>query len=293
MKINRRLALAVSFCASTTTWALDFTSDPLKTEAIAPTKAMVEAVQFNNWLRENVHRMNQGQSKVAREHLHALVDSRIKEIYKKESVILKKEQDPLLPVLYSWASRLGVYGADNVYGAVRGSFPVVPPPGPTPPRGLHIDMRADQLVVTSMSGWSLIVPYYFFVFAMNVVDTPESRTEAIAIATGTASDIAPPGYSQATLLLIFERKANKDSFEATWLNRLDIAASEALMPIFPSSSRFLSRRAFDSVSRLHKEILFVHSSAGSYALAYSGLDGTYQVNRPHFLDALRMISLSE
>jgi hypothetical protein len=237
--------------------------------------------------------MNPGQIQGAREHLHALIDSRVKELYAKTGVLMPKESDPVLAMLYAWAGRLGVYGADAVYSAVRGTYVVQPPPGPRPPEGLAVGLQGDTLVVSSSAGaWQVSVPYHFFIFALSSGTGLNSKwTEAAIVSTGSATDAAPPGYSQATLAVFFVSGAEIKSFESEWANRLQVSldADRAVV----GRTKYRSLKAYDDRTRLHKEVVFISSRNGAFAILYSGLDGTYQQNRPHFANFLESLKVPE
>ena len=273
--------------------ALEFAGAPLKVEAIDPVRAMVDAVSINNWLNVNHARMSDMQAKGAREHLHALIDARVKQSFVKGGVLLPKEPDPLLPMLFSWAGRLGVYGSDSVYAAVRGTYPVNPPPGPKPPDGFLVQLHGESLRVSSSVGeWQVTVPFHFFVFALNAGPGPDGRrTEMVAISTGSAPDAAQPGYSQATLGLFFVHDADLKTFEGEWATRLQIPIDKELTAV--GEANYRSRASYDPSLRLHKEMIVVPVQKGAFVILYSGLDGTYQANRPHFLDVLRLLKLPQ
>jgi hypothetical protein len=279
--------------ALVSTRVLAFSEEPLKKAAIEPARALVEGVGINNWLNANYTRMDPGQVQGAREHLHALIDSRVKELYAKTGVLLPKEPDPILAMLYAWAGRLGVYGADPVYTIVRGTYLVKPPPGPQPPQGLTVSLRNDSLSIASSTGeWQVTVPFHFFIFALNSAVGPDSkRTEAAVISTGSAPDIAPPGYSQATLAIFFTSGADIGSFELEWSERLQIPLQAEQASV--GKTKYRSRVAYDAPNRLHKEIVFIPSQKGAFAVLYSGLDGTYQANRPHFVNFLETLKMLE
>lgn len=293
MHTLRTLLLIGYLLGLVATNAFALSEEPLKKAAIEPARVLVEAVGISNWLNANHSRMDPGQTQGAREHLHALIDSRVKELYAKTGMLLPKEPDPILAMLYSWAGRLGVYGADPVYAAVRGTFLVKPPPGPQPPDGLAVGLQKDMLTIASSAGeWRATVPYHFFIFALNSAPTPDSKlVETVAISTGSAPDIARPGYSQATIALIFVAGADPKSFEKEWADRLGVPLRAEPRPV--GETRYRSRTAHEAQNRLHKEVVFVPSRKGSFAILYSGLDGTYQTNRPHFLNFLEAIQLPE
>ena len=287
------LLLIVCLLALVSTKTSALSTEPLKKAAIEPARVLVEAVGINNWLNANYTKMDPRQIQGAREHLHALIDSRVKELYAKAGVLLPKEPDPILAVLYSWAGRLGVYGADPVYTAVRGTYVVKPPPGPQPPDGLTVALQNDMLTIASSAGeWRAAVPYHFFIFALNRAVGPDSKlTESAAISTGSAPHIAPPGYSQATLALVFTNGTDIRSFELEWAERLQVPLQADPIPV--GETKYRSRTAYDALNRLHKEVVFVPSRKGAFAILYSGLDGTYQANRPHFLNFLETLELPE
>ena len=275
-------ALSVNAIAEIT----GYSDEPLQKPVFDSARVLVESVSINNWLNENYRRLSPQQTQGVREHLHALIDSQVKEIYARDKTILPKKPDPVLATLFSWAGRVGVYGADETYRAVRGTVPLEPPPGPRPPDGLAVSLQGDLLKVTSASGgWEASVPYYFFIFALsNAVGSDGNRVEAAIVSTGSAPDSARPGYSQATLAIFFTPGVKLESFVKTWLERLNIAASVPASKI--ASTSFESRTSYDSSTRLHKEVTFLSSRKGSFVVLYSGLDGTYQWNRPHFINFL-------
>ena len=291
--MHRSLLAVVGIFFSVSASAFAYAEEPFKTSAIEPARVLVEAVGINNWLNANHARMGAGQTQGAREHLHALIDSRVKELYAKNGALMPKEPDPILAMLFAWAGRLGVYGADAVYSAVRGTYIVKPPPGPYPPAGLSLALQNDTLVISSSAGeWQASIPYHFFIFNLsNGTGSESKRTEVAVISTGSARDVAPPGYSQATLAVFFTDGARIKTFESEWAERLQIALQGEQAPV--GHTKYRSRKSYDELTRLHKEVVFVPSRKGAFAILYSGLDGTYQANRPHFLSFLEAIKLPE
>lgn len=255
-------------------------------------RVVVEAAAVNNWLNANYSHLSATQAQGVREHIHALVDSRVKELYSTTKLLMPPKPDPILATLYSWVGRLGVYGGDDVYVAVRGTYPVRPPPGPQPPEGLALALRGEMFSLSSSAGgWKIAVPFTFFIFDLRNTSEPDGkRTEVAAVSTGSAQDVAAPGYSQATLAFIFTEGAERKAFEQVWAERfgvpLEVMASAVGVPAFTS------RRTYDEKTRLHKEVVFVSSGKGSIAVLYAGLDGTYQSNRPHFLSFLANLEVT-
>lgn len=268
-----------------------YSDEPLQKPVFDSVRVLMESVSVSNWLNENYGHLSAQQTQGVREHLHALIDSRIEEIYQRDKTIHPKEPDPVLALLFAWVGRVGVYGADETYRSVRGRAPMEPPPGPRPPHGLSVALLGDLLKVTSATGgWEASVPYHFFIFNMsNAVGSDGQRVEAAVISTGTTVDSARPGYSQATIAIFFTPGIGLESFTKTWMERFNIAARVPSTQIAPTS--FASRTAYDTKTRLHKEVVFLSSSKGAFAVLYSGLDGTYQWNRPHFVNFLTGLKL--
>lgn len=272
-------------------YSVRYAASPFAIEAIEPARALIESVGINNFLGKEHAQLQGGQRQGAREHLHALIDARVKQLYAKNGSLPPPQPDPTLAMLYSWAGRLGVYGADLIYPAVQGTYPLQPPPGPQAPASFKLALVQESLVLSSVAGeWRALMPYHFFIFALDDATAADGRrTEAVAFSTGTAPDAARPGYSQATVLLVFVHGADKSKFEEEWLSRLQIPPNTDLAPV--GSTKYQSRSAYDSGTRLHKEFVYVPSEKGGFAVCYSGLDGTYQANRAHFLDFMRLLKL--
>ena len=266
--------------------AAPYAVEPLQTPVFDAARVLVEAVAVSNWLDTNYSHLSAAQTQGVREHIHALIDSRVKELYSTSKLLMPTKPDIVLAMLYAWVGRLGVYGADDVYGAVRGTYPARPPPGPRPPEGLAVALQGDALSLSSSAGgWNVVVPFDYFIFVLRNASEPDGkRTEAAAISMGSAPDVAPPGYSQATLAIIFTEGADAKTFEQTWTERFGVPLE--VVPSAVGGPAFTSRKTYDEKTRLHKEVVFVSSGKGPMAILYSGLDGTYQWNRPHFLSFL-------
>lgn len=290
-----RQFVALVFCALLATahaQVAGYSAEPLQKPVFEWIRVTAEAVKLNNWLNENHQTLTPKQRQGVREHLHVLIDSQVKEIYARDKTILPKDPDPILAVLFSWAGRFGVYGADEAFRRIRGTSPMQAPPVLRPPAGLALSLQGDQLKVGSVSGWEVVVPYHFFVFNLaNGVGHDGNRLEAAIISTGSAPDAAPPGYSQATLGVFFTPDAKLDSFTRAWLGRFDIAPDTPAKRI--ASTTFESRTGYDAKTRLHKEAVFLPTRKGALMVLYSGLDGTYQWNRPHFIDFLASLKLDQ
>ena len=268
-----------------------YSRQPFEVQAVEPARALVESMAINNWLNENSSRMSEQQRQDAREHLHALIDAQVKRSFFKRGALVAPQSEGTLAPLYSWAGRLGVYGADIVYAAVRGPYPVPVLPGPALPKGLSISLVGEHLALASEFGqWRALIPYHFFVFrAESAAAANGKETEVFLISTGTAPDSAPPGYSQSTIAVFFEHGRNVE-FEDEWVRRLGFKTDTPTNTL--GSTPYKSRVKYDSGMRMHQELVYLQNAKGSFAILYGGLDGTYQANRPHFEDFMRMLSVT-
>ena len=268
-----------------------YSRQPFEIQAVEPARALVESMMINNWLNENLSRISEQQRQGAREHLHALIDAQVKQSFLKRGTLAAPQPEGTLAPLYSWAGRLGVYGADLVYAAVRGTYPAPVLPGPTLPKGLSISLVKEHLALASEFGqWRALIPYYFFVFRVESATAANGKeTEVFLISTGTAPDSAPPGYSQATIAVFFEHGRSAE-FEDEWVRRLGFRTDSPVNEI--GSTPYKSRVKYDSGMKMHQELVYLQNAKGSFAILYGGLDGTYQANRGHFEDFMRMISVT-
>lgn len=265
-----------------------YSTAPLSRAVFDPARVAVEAVGFNEWLIANQSSLATPEStKGPREHLYYLIDSWVKTIYARDDVVMPAGPDPLLQVFFSWSERLGVFGGHLVYNAVKSDdAPKMPPLLELPP-GFDVALRRDMLEVSSSRGhWSVAVPYYFMVWNLlewEVKDGP--RTQLVAVSTGAAAHEGQEGHSQATLMLLFGPGANESSFTQYWARHLGFDGKEETKPLGVRSLE--TRRRFDASTNMHSEYTSWPSPHGPFVVAYLGIDGTYQWNRPHFVDFVR------
>lgn len=268
-----------------------YAATPFRVEAIEATRALAESVSVTNWLNANFQSLDDRQRQGVREHIHALIDVQVKLAYAKHGSFRLPDRSHLLGSLYSWAGRLGIYGSDLVSGAVQGPDPMFRTVAPRPPAGLELGLFGPSLVLASTEGqWQARMPFHFFIFRLNAgPDAAGRRREVAVLSTGTAPDAAPPGYSQATIALIFVHGEADPAFEQNWAQHFRVPMSAPLQPV--EATGYHSRIHRATPGRLFTELVHARTMRGDMAIVYSGLDGTYQANRPHFIDFLRLLTL--
>jgi len=293
--MQRRVVLTfLSLALPTVAWAAasapqgGYSALPLKAPLFDEAQVLVETIALNNWLLANIQNLNYEQMKGPREHLYYLIDSRVKQIYAAEGQVIPKTPDPLLEILFTWPEHLGIFGGAQAFNAVKAPASKPKTPSTTLPKGMALTLDKDMLSVRSDLGWSLEVPYYFMIW--NVGDrtvTGGPRTQLVALSTGAAKDKSQAGRSQATLMFLYSPESSLATFDKYWAGQLGVDTTSA--PVFLGVKKLQSYRAVDEATKLHKEFTSWAEESGNYAVAYIGIEGTFEWNRPHFLDFLRSI----
>jgi len=107
------------------------------------------------------------------------------------------------------------------------------------------------------------------------------ENDVATLSTLTAANNEPQGgASKATILILSAQTPDLPAYVAFWLEQLQVAPTDTVSNLVPQATR--TYRRFDTASGLWKEVVALKIPSGSMIVAYIGLDGTYQVNRPHF-----------
>lgn len=270
-----------------------YSAAPLKDPVFDYVHVIVDVAKFNNWLNANYPKMTAETMKGPREHLYFLIGSYVSELYKKDRVILPKEHDLILQILFSWSEKLGVFGGSLVYNQIKSEKFKPMTARMKIPGMFELSLKNDlYLMAATSNAWSVKFPYYFMIGNMKVFQaTNGMQTQLVVISTGASKDSTKAGRSQATLMFIYAPFGNYKLFSEYWLSQLEITPD--IRPTGLGVRSLKSRIVYDKTSLLHKEITFWPSKNGSFAVVYLGMDGTYQANRQHFLDFLNQIEISQ
>ena len=263
-----------------------YSSAPLKQPIFSAAEVAVRTTRFNNWLNTKAENLEGEQLKQAREHLYYLINSHIKHRVANKQPIVPSEPDLILATLFSWSERLGVYGGYLLHNQLKVPSWEQQTPINTLPGDMALSLRKGLFNLSSKTGnWQVDYPYYFMLQDVReFTNTAGHPTNFLSIATGSAPHSETKGYSQATLVLIFSPEIGLKDFQKYWL-RIFAVSNRSTKKITSHQSK-KSYYVLDKTSRLHKEIVFWQAPQGSFAVAYMGIDGTYQHNRPHFFDFL-------
>lgn len=269
-----------------------YSIEPLSQSIFDPSQMSMELMALNGWLNENYTNLHPDTLKGLREHLYYIIDSRVKQIFSQTGRILPKEPDRLLANLLFWAETLGVYGGTLVYNAVkRTEDPPREPNLPLPP-GFKLRLVDDLFELRSEEGqWSVRFPYYFMTFLIrNEIAYSGKQLQIVLISTGAAKHAVNDEWSQATLILFFSPNSNPAEFSE------HIAASVGVSLGGGSQLEIFNlpvHKGLDNENRIYKELTYWQTPHGMMGVAYLGVDGTYQWNRPHFLDFIRAIESTD
>ncbi|VAW05481.1 hypothetical protein MNBD_ALPHA01-2196 [hydrothermal vent metagenome] len=270
-----------------------YTTDLLKEPIYSETQIVIRATKMNNWLNEHYEKLTLGQIKNVREDLYYMISSYAKNLYTAKKRILPDQPDIMLDILLSWADRLGIYGGTEVFTQIRTTSFSDSTRKTKLPDFLTLDMENDLIKVTAKAdGWHFKIPYYFMIFeAKQFAATNGMQTQMIVISTGASKDNSEAGRSQSTIMLIYSPEAELTDFSEYWQKVFEIKAHSEEKKIVIGKEKSLY--TYDKKLKLHKELISWQEPKGSFAVAYLGIDGTYQWNRPHFLDFLGALKVDQ
>jgi hypothetical protein len=299
--MKRHLALLLSACWVATSagaqadgplLANGYSVAPLRAApAFSAKEIEVEARKFLVWLEANGPKLTREQMAGPREHAYYLIGERIKHIYAESEAILPARRDPVLQSLFMHADNLGVIGGAQIFAALKDPGTPGMPARALPPRAISVTLDGDRLRVSSEKGLSFSVPYYFMIWQAADQQRAEGRLQLITLSTATARDVSAAGHSQATLQILF----SPDGAAAlpAELLRSQLQTGTVDPPAALGLRDLKSQHGFNPATKLHTEMVSWADASGAYLVTYSGMDGTYQSNRPHFIDFLRSVQISD
>jgi hypothetical protein len=268
--------------------ANNYSAAPLRSAPPLSAKEIeTEARKLLAWLEANGPKLKREQMAGPREHAYYLIGERIKHIYAESETILPTRRDPVLQALFMHADNLGVFGGSQIFAALKDSGMPGMPVRTHPPGAISVTLDGDRLRVASELGWSFSVPYYFMMWQAADQQRPEGRLQVVTLSTATARDVSAAGHSQATLMLLFS-PAGAAAHPAELL-RQQQQKGTVDPPAALGVRDLKSQHSFNADMKLHSEMTSWTDASGTYFVEYSGMDGTYQSNRPHFIDFLRSV----
>lgn len=233
---------------------------------------------FLAWLDHNSS-LTQQSSQRARERLYAYIS----DLAKRQGGGFPRRTDTAAFNLFRVAAGTGATGADRVARALRPSAKL-PPPAAVPAFTLALTPPLFRLA-SDDGTWGVCYPYYFMAAPVGR-QRPSNGvlTEVVVLSTLFAPDQGQPGSSQATILLAAAPVADSAKHVAAWLAQLGVKATSA-----PPEDRTGAWYASPPADPMHRLVVIHRLPARVMVIAYLGLGGTFETNRPHFFNLLTTV----
>jgi len=255
---------------------------PLKTATPIPNDGLpAERQDFFRWLGKNSGAMSQEDAQQARERVYAYIS----QLAKRYGGLFPPSADTEAISLFTSAASLGVTGTSDV---VRALAPGSAAPFSTAaPEGLVLTFNKPLYsLASSDSTWAVCFPYYFMPAPLGRQRPSNGvSTEVAVLSTLFAADQGLPGSSQATIMILAAPTADSAKHVALWLQQLGAARAPQAGP-----SSLGEWYAAPSQETMRREAVIRRLPDRIVLVAYVGLPGTFEANRPHFLDLLRTLA---
>lgn len=263
-------------------------SDPIRDVA----KNLVEFTKFNNWLKVNYDSTPVEKQKGLKEHLYSIIDSHLKHYRANEESLLPADSDFVLTHCFTWATIMGVYGAHSVLEKLNSNIAdslQVTAPIPT---SFNLTVQGEMFDLSSAWGnWRVDFPYYFMVHKLlQYKASNDLQTQIASISTGFGKHSDNDGYSQSTIMIVYSPEGVSKTFDSFWLESFGLSPENSTDDSINGLSIY---KKLDTSLSMHYELVFPKPAKGAMAVVFLGIDGTYQHNRPHFIDFLKHLELDK
>ena len=256
-----------------------YTATLAQAAALTPRELAQEQRQFMAWLQTNGASLPPDQLQGAREHLYFLVGSAARAQLSATGRLFPPRDTLGLAEMLDEGTRLGLPGAGVVARALIGAAEaehLAPPVLAAAP--FRLSFSAPEYTLRSAHGWSVRFPYYFMIGALQV-SMPNNgvETETVVLSTLFGDHRGLPGRSQATLVLLGAMPRDTSAFYAFWLKAVQLGAADRVSEtLLPGSTTY---RGFDTARSMNKELVTLTRGRMAFVLVYSGLPGTFEMNR--------------
>lgn len=291
-KLAAIAAIAALTVSATSAAAQAFSTAPLAEKAAFPEDGLPAApVAFVGWLRTNAASVTEGQAAMLREHLYAILSADARRRFAATGATLPA-RDSVLAALYDLADRMGLPGGALVAASL---FPVPKPTAPVAAVDSAFSLGFGHGMFTLAArdrGWRVRFPHYFMLARVQRERLAGGvETDVVVLSTLFAANApAIGGASQASIMLLSSPNPDDAEFVATWMARLGFAPTlaPAESPL-PGAPAYYTR---DAAMHLRKNLVILRLRRTTLVAAFIGLDGTYEANRPHFVDVLTSLDVS-
>lgn len=287
MPMIRGPLLATLFLGAGAPMAQDvYSTEPLKAEPDHDAVGWaIEAVALNNWLNAFSDSVPEAQVPALREGVYALISSLARQWFKDEDEVAYSGNNPVVPLLFNWAARFGVYGTDLVVETLDSEFEARP--GPELPEGFRIEFEAPLRRLISEDGrWAARIPYYFMLWSVERRVEGADSTDFVSLSTLFGRHSEDDGSSQSTIVLLASTR-ELDGLVEEWLPRFQLDSTGAR-----ASDEVEGWRRYGGLpksSGMLSEGHFVSTVRGRVMVFFAGMPGTYELNRVNYLDFIRSL----
>jgi hypothetical protein len=284
----RRLVVGIAFatCLSPSSAALAQAWDaaPLRSATPVPRDGLPpERGQFLSWLERQGSALAPDRAQAAQERLYMYISA----LAKQRNGQFPASGDAEAARLFRLAAALGDPGALHVMRHLDADTAQLPP------RPIVRDARltfAPPLFTFASSDerWSICYPYYFMAAPAGRQTLANGvATDVLVLSTLFAPDRGPIGSSQATILMTVAVPRDSAKHVALWRAQLGVAPAKA-----PSENRRGDWYASPPGEEMNRLVVVRRLPDAVVVLAYVGLGGTFEANRPHFLDLVDTLGSS-
>lgn len=246
---------------------------PIPRDGLPPERAA-----FFQWLKGAS--LSDDQAQRARERIYTYIS----ELAKRYAGAFPVKGDSAAIALFRSAAALRVAGAERVLASLD---PSTTPNSVPIPQGLNLSFQPPLFTIASDdSTWAVCFPYYFMP-APAGRQTPNNGvvTEVAVLSTLVAADSGQVGSSQATILIAAAPVADSATHAALWLRQLAVTPAQA--PAASMVGQWFRSPPGEPMERL---AVIRRLPRRVVIAAYIGLPGTFESNRPHFIDLLRTLA---
>lgn len=268
--------------------AQEFDLEPLAASAVFPADGLPGSwAEYRTFLETPEARA--AEIAVLREHLYAMISADARARVARGESAYPHGGDSTLAEQFEWAALMGLPGAAQVAASLRHTSADADQLMDTP--GFDIRFDSVYTLVARDDGWAVRFPHYFMighVVRQAMANDVESSIAVLStlFAAHTPHPADQLGASQATVM-IMSAAADAAEMTAFWLAQFGLSVDDAVE--VPDPSALSAYRGRDEGSRMSMELAVFAPPGRVILVAYLGVDGTYEANRPHYLNLLRTL----
>lgn len=195
--------------------------------------------------------------------------------------------------VFDLATYLGVYGAGLVARdlALDPALDLAPPLLPEAP--LSLSYTRPHYSLESAAWWGVEFPYYFMPWLLERGPPEGGSVEFSVISTLHGTHVTAPRTSQATIMILASKLLEPQELARTWRAKLGVPETATCPEDDWPIEGVTNHACHFNADGIRVEMGMLTSTQGGVLFIYSGLDGTYQSNRSHFISVLRTFSWRE